>query len=66
MLFRSVEPGLYFHPNDETVPPELRGIGIRFEDNVVVHSDRLEILTQDLPITTDGLEQWTRSHLDGR
>ena len=59
----AVEPGLYFHPNDETVPPELRGIGIRIEDNVVVHSDRLEILTEDLPITTDGLEQWTRSHL---
>jgi Xaa-Pro aminopeptidase len=62
----AVEPGLYFHPNDETVPPELRGIGIRIEDNVVVHQDRLEILTEDLPITTDGLEQWTRSHLDAR
>lgn len=59
----AVEPGLYFHPNDETVPPELRGIGIRIEDNVVVHQDRLEILTEDLPITTDGLEQWTKSHL---
>ena len=62
----AVEPGLYFHPNDETVPPELRGIGIRIEDNVVVHQDRLEILTEDLPITTDGLEQWTRSHLNAK
>jgi len=62
----AVEPGLYFHPNDETVPPELRGIGMRIEDNVVVHSDRLEILTEDLPITTDGLEKWTQSHLSAR
>jgi Xaa-Pro aminopeptidase len=59
----AVEPGLYFHPNDETLPPELRGIGIRIEDNVVVHADRTEILTEALPITTDGLEQWVRAHL---
>jgi Xaa-Pro aminopeptidase len=57
----AVEPGLYFHPHDETVPPELRGIGIRIEDNVVVHSDRLEILTDPLPITADGLEQWVKA-----
>ena len=62
----AVEPGLYFPPNDEPVPPELRGIGIRIEDNVVVHADRLEILTKDLPITTDGLEQWTQSQLNAR
>jgi Xaa-Pro aminopeptidase len=61
----AVEPGLYFHPNDETVPPELRGIGIRIEDNVVVHADRTEILTADLPITPAGLEQWVKSHLPG-
>ncbi|HET6294597.1 MAG TPA: aminopeptidase P family protein [Kribbella sp.] len=59
----AVEPGLYFHPNDETVPPELRGIGVRIEDNVVVHPDRLEVLTEALPIDTDGLEQWTRAQL---
>ncbi|WP_112248408.1 aminopeptidase P family protein [Kribbella monticola] len=61
----AVEPGLYFHPNDETVPPELRGIGIRIEDNVVVHADRTEILTADLPITADGLEQWVKANLPG-
>jgi Xaa-Pro aminopeptidase len=59
----AVEPGLYFHPNDETVPPELRGIGIRIEDNVVVHADHTEILTKNLPITPEGLEQWVQSNL---
>ena len=61
----AVEPGLYFHPNDETVPPELRGIGIRIEDNVVVTSNGIEVLTEALPITTDGLEQWVRSNIEG-
>jgi len=27
-----------------------------------VHADRLEILTEPLPITPDGLEQWVQSH----
>ncbi|MFC0627056.1 aminopeptidase P family protein [Kribbella deserti] len=59
----AVEPGLYFHPHDETVPPELRGIGVRIEDNVVVTETGIDILTEALPITTDGLEAWVRSHL---
>ena len=28
----TVEPGLYFQPDDLTLPPELRGIGVRIED----------------------------------
>jgi Xaa-Pro aminopeptidase len=32
----TVEPGLYFQPDDLTVPEDLRGIGIRIEDDVVV------------------------------
>ena len=32
----TVEPGLYFQPEDELVPAELRGIGIRIEDDVLV------------------------------
>ena len=36
----TVEPGLYFQPEDELVPAELRGIGIRIEDDVLVHPGR--------------------------
>ena len=32
----TVEPGLYFQVNDRSVPAELRGIGVRIEDDVVV------------------------------
>ena len=28
----TLEPGLYFQPDDLTVPAELRGIGVRIED----------------------------------
>ncbi|MCO1578738.1 aminopeptidase P family protein [Crossiella sp. SN42] len=59
----TVEPGLYFHPNDETVPPELRGIGVRIEDDLLVTETGNQVLSQALPITADGIEQWVQSHL---
>lgn len=54
----TVEPGLYFHAWDETVPPELRGMGVRIEDDLVVTDDGHEVLSADLPIDAAGLEQW--------
>ena len=35
----TVEPGLYFQQDDLLVPEELRGIGIRIEDDVMVTAD---------------------------
>lgn len=35
----TVEPGLYFQPEDELVPEELRGIGVRIEDDILVTVD---------------------------
>ncbi|EWC62103.1 Xaa-Pro aminopeptidase [Actinokineospora spheciospongiae] len=58
----TVEPGLYFHPNDLTVPPELRGIGVRIEDDLVVTPGGAEVLSAALPTTPDALTEWTRSH----
>ncbi|THV30813.1 aminopeptidase P family protein [Glycomyces paridis] len=59
----TVEPGLYFHANDLTVPPELRGIGVRLEDDVLVTADGAEVLSAALPIDADGVEAWTRARL---
>ncbi|MGK9148424.1 aminopeptidase P N-terminal domain-containing protein [Plantibacter flavus] len=56
----TVEPGLYFHANDLTVPPELRGIGVRIEDDLLVTDTGHEVLSAALPITADGLEAWLR------
>ena len=39
----TVEPGLYFHAHDETVPPELRGIGVRLEDDLLVTATGSEV-----------------------
>ena len=35
MVF-TIEPGLYFQPDDLTVPEEFRGIGVRIEDDILV------------------------------
>ncbi|MEU5693205.1 aminopeptidase P family protein [Actinosynnema sp. NPDC020468] len=56
----TVEPGLYFHPNDLTLPPELRGVGVRIEDDLVVTGDGHEVLSAMLPIDVDGVEEWVR------
>jgi len=54
----TVEPGLYFHVNDLTVPPELRGIGVRIEDDVLVRESGSEVLSVAPPIDATGLERW--------
>jgi Xaa-Pro aminopeptidase len=54
----TVEPGLYFQLDDLTVPSELRGIGVRIEDDVVVTADGCRNLTGALPRDPDAVEAW--------
>jgi Xaa-Pro aminopeptidase len=54
----TVEPGLYFQEDDLLVPEELRGIGIRIEDDIVVTSDGSENLSGSLPRDADAVEAW--------
>ena len=54
----TVEPGLYFQPEDELVPAELRGIGIRIEDDVLVTATGARILSAGLPRTAADVEPW--------
>lgn len=42
----TIEPGLYVAPDDESVDPMWRGIGIRIEDDVVVTQDGCTILSR--------------------
>jgi Xaa-Pro aminopeptidase len=60
MVF-TVEPGLYFKADDLTVPEELRGIGVRIEDDVLVTEDGCENLSGMLPRTPDDVESWMAS-----
>jgi Xaa-Pro aminopeptidase len=57
----TVEPGLYFQANDETIPEELRGQGFRIEDDVVVTSDGFELLSAALPRSVGDIEAWLSS-----
>lgn len=58
MVF-TIEPGLYFRADDLKAPEELRGIGVRIEDDVVVREDgRVEYLTASFPRTADEVEAW--------
>ena len=54
----TVEPGLYFQEDDLLVPEELRGIGIRIEDDIVVTADGSENLSEGLPRDPDAVERW--------
>ena len=54
----TVEPGLYFQAEDERVPPELRGLGIRVEDDLVVTEDGPINLSAALPRTPDAVVEW--------
>jgi Xaa-Pro aminopeptidase len=56
----TVEPGLYFQVNDRTVPPELRGIGVRIEDDVVVTDSEAINLSASLPRDPDEVIGWMR------
>lgn len=56
----TVEPGLYFHAHDLTLPPELRGIGVRIEDDVEVTSSGVDVLSAALPLEATGIEAWLR------
>ncbi|WP_166874226.1 aminopeptidase P family protein [Salinibacterium sp. ZJ450] len=57
MVF-TIEPGLYFQPDDLTVPVEMRGIGVRIEDNILVTETGAENLSAGIPRTADEIEAW--------
>ena len=52
----TVEPGLYIAPDDETVEPKWRGIGIRIEDDVVATKNGPLVLTAKVVKTVEDIE----------
>ncbi|GLW97418.1 aminopeptidase P family protein [Microtetraspora sp. NBRC 16547] len=54
----TVEPGLYLQPDDLTLPPELRGIGVRIEDDLVITADGARLMSEGLPRRPDEIEAW--------
>ncbi|HEX2902255.1 MAG TPA: aminopeptidase P family protein [Jatrophihabitans sp.] len=57
----TVEPGLYFQPNDLSVPEQWRGIGIRIEDDILVTDGAPVNLSAALPREPDEVTAWMRA-----
>lgn len=57
MVF-TIEPGLYFQIDDLTVPEELRGIGVRIEDDILMTKDGPVNLSAAIPRTAGDVEAW--------
>ncbi|SDE48913.1 Xaa-Pro aminopeptidase [Actinobaculum suis] len=57
MVF-TIEPGLYFRADDLKVPERFRGIGVRIEDDVLVTENGVERISEDIPRTIEGVENW--------
>ncbi|MGI4894167.1 MAG: aminopeptidase P family protein [Janthinobacterium lividum] len=57
MVF-TIEPGIYVKAEDELAPLELRGIGVRIEDDVLVTQDGVENLSAAVPRDPDDIEAW--------
>lgn len=55
MVF-TIEPGLYFAPDDLSVAAKWRGIGVRIEDNILITATGCEVLTSSVPKTVAAIE----------
>lgn len=55
-MVMTIEPGLYVAPDDDSVAPEWRGIGIRIEDDVLVTEQGPDVLTRGVPKSIADIE----------
>ena len=53
----TIEPGIYIPADDQSAPAELRGIGVRIEDNIVVTKNGCDNLTSGAPKEVDEIEK---------
>ena len=60
MVF-TIEPGLYFKAEDQLIPEEFRGIGVRIEDDVLVTDTGVENLSAGFPRTREEIEAWVKA-----
>ena len=55
-MVMTIEPGLYFRADDESVPERYRGIGIRIEDNILVTEEGHENLSAMIAKSVEEIE----------
>jgi Xaa-Pro aminopeptidase len=59
MVF-TIEPGLYFKSDDDAVPNEYKGIGIRIEDDIMITKNGAKNLSKDIPRNPEHVESWIK------
>jgi Xaa-Pro aminopeptidase len=59
-MVMTIEPGLYFRAEDESVPERYRGIGIRIEDNILVTEEGHENLSSMIAKSVEEIEEMCR------
>lgn len=60
-MVMTIEPGLYFRADDESIPQAFRGIGIRIEDNILVTEEGYENLSSMIAKSVEEIEGMCRS-----
>ncbi|MCF2707374.1 aminopeptidase P family protein [Arcanobacterium haemolyticum] len=63
MVF-TIEPGLYFREDDELVPEQFRGIGVRIEDDILVTNDGVIRISENIPREIADIESWMADILE--
>ena len=53
----TIEPGLYLPASDLTLRPELRGMGIRIEDDILITSKEPVVLSRSVPKEIEEIEE---------
>lgn len=59
-MVMTIEPGLYFRADDESVPQAFRGIGIRIEDDILVTEEGHENLSSMIAKSVEEIEGMCR------
>lgn len=55
-MVMTIEPGIYVPASDESAPAEMRGVGVRIEDDILITAEGLENLTADCPKEVEAVE----------
>lgn len=57
----TIEPGLYFSQKDKKIDSELRGVGLRIEDDILVTKKSFKNLTANIPKEIKAVEELCKS-----
>lgn len=55
-MVTTIEPGIYVQPNNKSVGPKWRGIGVRIEDDVLITDKGPLVITDSIPKSIEAIE----------